>query len=583
MEFLRTPTLVHHLRSQAESTPHRIIFRFPDQDGAHATLSYAQIDLAARRLAVHLQSLGMAGERAVLMHAPGPDYVLALLGCFYAGVVAVPAYPPRFNRPMERLRDLVMDADARLALTTDAALKRMQPHLENGNGMSGLNWLATDLLPNDIAADDWRQPDINSESLALLQYTSGSTSSPKGVMITHACFRNNVSSMARALSATADDRMVTWLPPYHDMGLVGGLLGSLFLGIETVVLTPTTFLQRPLRWLSAIDEHRATISGGPNFGYELCVRRITASQCEQLDLSSWRVAFCGAERVRATTLHQFAKHFSVSGFKPQAFAPCYGLAEATLAVSFGTGAVQYADAESHQPVGNVAITEEVSQSLLVSCGRVVPDVHVQVVDTQTLQPVAEGQVGELWIQSNALAAGYWNKPELSTEVFKAHLAGDKTRAYLRSGDLGFLQQGELHVLGRLKDLIIIRGVNVYPEDIEALVERIDDGLRPAGAVAFSVDRDDEEQLVVVQELNPGVKDMNFAEVTNRIRSVISEVMQLSVQQVLLVAPGVVPRTSSGKVQRRRCRELYLAQQLEAVHDSGPQSSALAAANPELIN
>ncbi|MES1192113.1 MAG: amino acid adenylation domain-containing protein [Steroidobacter sp.] len=574
--------MVHHLRGQAQSTPQRVIFRFPDEDGAHAVLSCAQIDLAARRLAVHLQSLGMTGERAVLMHSPGPDYVLALLGCFYAGVVAVPAYPPRFNRPMERIRDLVMNADARLALTTDAALKRMQPHLEGERGLSQLTWTATDALPEDISADDWRQPDISADSLALLQYTSGSTSSPKGVMITHACFRNNVSSMAQALNATPDDRMVTWLPPYHDMGLVGGLLSALFVGMETVVLAPSVFLQRPLRWLSAIAEHRATISGGPNFGYELCARRITKSQSEQLDLSSWRVAFCGAERVRTDTLLQFARHFSVSGFKPEAFAPCYGLAEATLAVSFSAGGLRYADTDTYQPVSRIE-TDDATKPLLVSCGQAVPNVHVKVVDTQTLQPVKDGEVGELWVQSNAVAVGYWNKPQLSAEVFRAHLAGDTTTTYLRTGDLGFIQQGELYVLGRLKDLIIIRGVNVYPEDIEALVERIHDGLRPAGAVAFSIDRDDEEQLIVVQELNPGVKDMDFEEVASKIRSVISEVMQLAVQQVILVAPGGVPRTSSGKVQRRRCRELYLAQQLEVVHDSATQSSALAEASAELTS
>jgi len=582
LEFLHAPTLVHHLRSQAQSNPQRIIFRFPDQDGAHAVLSYAQIDLTARRLAAHLQSLGMTGERAVLMHAPGPDYVLALLGCFYAGVVAVPAYPPRFNRPMDRLRDLVMDANARLALTTDAALKRMQPHLATDRDLSAATWLATDVLPGHISADDWHQPDIHPDSLALLQYTSGSTSAPKGVMITHACFRNNVSSMVRALNATSEDRMVTWLPPYHDMGLVGGLLGSLFVGMETVVLTPSTFLQRPLRWLSAIAEHRATISGGPNFGYELCVRRITKAQCEQLDLSSWRVAFCGAERVRADTLKQFAQHFAVSGFKSRAFAPCYGLAEATLAVSFSTGGLRHADIDSHQPISHVE-TDNVTNHPLVSCGRVAPDVQLKVVDTQTLQPVAEGQVGELWIQSNSIAAGYWNKPELSTEVFKAQLGNDTASTYLRTGDLGFMQQGELYVLGRLKDLIIIRGVNVYPEDVEALVERLHDGLRPAGAVAFSVDRDDAEQLIVVQELNPGVKDIDFDVLANQIRTVISEVLQLAVQQVVLVAPGAVPRTSSGKVQRRRCRELYLTQQLEVVHDSGTQSSALTEASPELIS
>ncbi|MGC3981070.1 MAG: amino acid adenylation domain-containing protein [Steroidobacteraceae bacterium] len=580
-DFTQVPTLVHHLRNQARSAAQQVVFRFVDDHGEYAQLCYDSLDQQARRLAARLQALGMTGQRAVLMHPPGPEYVLALLGCFYAGVVAVPAYPPRFNRPMERLRDLVVDADARLALTTQTALQRIQKQASTDVALSGLSWLATDDLPADCSADSWTQPSLDADSIALLQYTSGSTSAPKGVVITHGCFRNNVQSMAQALNVTADDRLVTWLPPYHDMGLVGGLLAPLFVGMEAVVLSPVSFMQRPLRWLSAIAEYRATISGGPNFGYELCTRRITQVQCEQLDLSHWRVAFCGAERVRAGTLQQFANHFATSGFKPEAFAPCYGMAEATLGVSFSTEGLRYADAESHQPI-SVTSSSNVAQQISVSCGRVIPGVQLRVVDHQTLQVVPEGAVGELWIQSNAMAKGYWRKPEQTTETFNVALSGESGE-WLRTGDLGFMQQGELHVLGRLKDLIIIRGVNVYPEDIEALVERVHDDLRPAGAVAFSIERDNEEQLVVVQEINPGVKDLDAVAISAQMQRVIAEAMQLAVQHVVLVEPGGVPRTSSGKVQRRRCRELYLAGQLPVIHDSKAAKNPLVAATPELVN
>lgn len=583
-DFATAPTLVQHLRSRAQTVPQREVFKFSDEPGLHASLTYGQLDHEARRLAAYLQSLGMPGKRAVLMHAPGPDYVLALLGCFYAGVVAVPAYPPRFNRPMERLRDLVADADASLVLTTDSALSRMQAHITQDAALSRMTWRATDHLPAEVSADDWREPGIDSDALALLQYTSGSTSAPKGVMITHGHFRNNVLSMAQALAATPEDRMVTWLPPYHDMGLVGGIFGPMFLGISTLVLTPSAFLQRPLRWLSAIAEHRATISGAPNFGYELCVRRVTETQREQLDLRSWRVAFCGAERVRAATLQQFAQHFAVSGFAAEAFAPCYGLAEATLGVSISTGGLKFANSDTRQPIDapDIPVAGEAAQRISVSCGNAFPDMRIAVVDAATRRVLPAGEVGELWVQSNSVARGYWNQPELSAYTFAAQLADGEPGTFLRTGDLGFMQQDQLHVLARIKDLIIIRGVNVYPEDIEALVERAHADLRPAGAVAFSVEHEGEEHLVVVQELNPGARDAPLAEIAQQIRQNIVEALQLVVRQVVLVAPGVVPRTSSGKVQRGRCRTLYLSGQLEVVHDSAMTQPVLAQAPPELV-
>ncbi|MFT3906593.1 MAG: amino acid adenylation domain-containing protein [Steroidobacteraceae bacterium] len=587
LDFALLPTLIHHLRRRAQEVPGRRIFTFADVEEADICLDYDHLDRDARRLAVALAAHAIKGDRVILMHAPGPDYVIALLGCFYAGLVAVPAYPPRFNRPMERLRSLVADAGARMALTGAAALESMRPHIAADDELSRLTWLATDALPETVSADAWQEPDIGADTLALLQYTSGSTSAPKGVMITHAHLRNNVLAMAQALNAGPEERMVSWLPPYHDMGLVGGVLAPLFLGMECRLLAPATFLQRPLRWLSAIAQHRATISGAPNFGYELCVRRITPEQRAQLDLSSWRVAFCGAERVRAGTLQQFARQFALSGFRAGALTPCYGLAEATLAVSFSTGELGYADGQTREPitvpVGDIDASTPESARLSVGCGSAIPGVEVRLVDPDS-RILPEGEVGEIWVRSSALAAGYWGKPDLTEASFHARPAGSDAGSdpYLRTGDLGFMRRGQLHVLGRLKDLIILRGVNVYPEDVEAIAERVHDCLRPAGAVAFGVEHEDEEQLIIVQELNPRVRGVALERVAADIHREVADALQLAVHQVVLVAPGAVPRTSSGKVQRRRCRELYLGGDLEVVHDSVAPTSGPSAAAPELI-
>jgi amino acid adenylation domain-containing protein len=582
--FARQPTLVHHLRASASTDPARRIFQFIKDDGVGVSFDYAQLDRDARRLAVWLGSLAAEGDRVILMHAPGAAYVQALLGCFYAGLVAVPAYPPHPNRSMERLRSLVTDAQARLALTTDATLKRLWPQIQGDEVFAGLSWVPTDLLPESVSIDDWREPDIRDDSLALLQYTSGSTAAPKGVMITHGHFRNNVQAMALALEATRDDRMVTWLPPYHDMGLVGGVLAPLFLGLDTVVLTPGSFLQRPLRWLSAIAEHRATISGAPNFGYELCARRIGVEQRQKLDLSTWRVAFCGAERVRAGTLQRFTREFAISGFRPEAFVPCYGLAEATLAVCFSPGGPRFLDVQSHLeiPAPNSDTSADALSRVSVSCGTSAPGVEVVVADAETRRRLPEGAVGELWVRGNAVALGYWNKPALSADTFQARLVDEESAPWLRTGDLGFLQHGQLHVLGRLKDLIIVRGVNVYPDDVEAVAERAHECLHRAAGAAFGIDVDGEERLVLVQEYNPGVRDEGLDEVARAIAQGVAESLQVAVYQVVLVAPGGVPRTSSGKVQRGRCREMYLAHELRIVHDSSAQPVELVDAPPDLV-
>jgi amino acid adenylation domain-containing protein len=575
-------TLVNLLREQAAKSPDRTILRFVgDKDDDELCLTYAEVDRRARSIAALLQSLGASGERALVLHQPGLAYITALLGCLYAGVIAVPAYPPRFNRPMTRLREIVVDAQARFALTTSTALDRMAHHIEGEPALAALKWLATDQAEQHDASNEWQPICDDPNAIAVLQYTSGSTSTPKGVVLSHANFIYNISALAQLRDADSDDRFVSWLPPYHDMGLVGATLLPLCIGIEAILLAPSAFLQRPLRWLSTISRYAATISGGPNFAYELCVRRINEAQRETLDLRSWRVAFSGAERVRADTLSRFAKTFAACGFRDAAFAPCYGLAEATLGVSFSaldTPATVTAWDEDALSKG-VALTSQPEQPsrVLVGCGRALTDCEVIVVDPETRQRKSPGGIGELWVRSPGVARGYWGKPELSEQVFHAQLADANASSseYLRTGDLGFLQADEIFVVGRIKDLIILRGINYYPEDIESTVETSHSQLRIAAGAAFAVDDAGEERLVIVQEVDAG-RDLPLQLIATSIKNAIAEAHELLVHEVVLLAPGGVPRTSSGKVQRSRCRELYLTGQLEPLLRLGAVAEQTAA-------
>ena len=571
------PNLVAVIRAQAEQFANRPIIRFlGDQEGDETCVTYAQVDLRARAIAAHLQASGGYGQRALVLHPPGVEYIAALLGCFYAGVVAVPAYPPRMNRSVNRLRDIASDADARFGLTSTAALARFDRQEQSASELTALQWIATDqCLPS--LAENWRPHTPRSDDLALLQYTSGSTSTPKGVALSHANFLHNLRSLAQLRDAASDDHFVSWLPPYHDMGLVGATLLPLSMGTMATLLSPTTFLQRPFRWLWAITHYQGTISGGPDFAYELCCRRISEVQRASLDLRSWRVAFSGAERVRAATLSRFAATFSSCGFKPSAFAPCYGLAEATLGVSFtALDALPTSVRLDEQELGRGRACDsesELTSRLLVGCGKPVSECEVHVVDPRTRTPVPDNAIGELWVRSPSVALGYWGKPALSEEIFRARLAGSGDQdapTYLRTGDLGFMRAGEIFVAGRIKDLIVLRGVNYYPEDIELAIESAHPRLRAGCGIAFGVDLDGEERLVVCHEVD-SLRNLDCAPIIAGIRSAIAEKLQMQVYDVVLVEPGSVPKTSSGKLQRSHCRELYLSAGLVVVERSGPPS------------
>ncbi|HEX6864808.1 MAG TPA: fatty acyl-AMP ligase, partial [Thermoanaerobaculia bacterium] len=501
--------LVDVLRRRASTHPDRMAYRFLD-DGEEegGSLTYAELDRRARALAAFLQREGGAGERALLLYPPGLDFVVAFLGCLYAGTVAVPAYPPRSNRPDSRLQAIARDARPRFALTIPALRDRAGVFLAKNPELAGVRWVATEEIDLSLA-DSWeRGPELNEEGVAFLQYTSGSTATPKGVVVRHGNLVHNEEMIRRAFGQSEESVIVGWLPLYHDMGLIGNVLQPLYVGGTCVLMAPVAFLQRPSRWLKAISRYRATGSGGPNFAYELCVRKVGPEEREGLDLSCWEVAYNGAEPVRADTLERFAESFAPQGFRRDAFYPCYGLAEATL---FVTGAergsfpeVRQVDAEALERNRAEEARDGAPSRSLVSCGSAWLDQKIEIVDPETCRPLPEGQVGEVWISGPSVAGGYWNRPEESARTFGARL-GESDRegspeTFLRTGDLGFLSGGALYLTGRAKDLIILRGRNLYPQDLELTAERSHGDLRPGCGAAFAVEVEGEERLVLVQEV-----------------------------------------------------------------------------------
>jgi acyl transferase domain-containing protein/acyl-CoA synthetase (AMP-forming)/AMP-acid ligase II/acyl carrier protein len=561
-------TFVERLRYWAAETPSQTAFAFYSGDEQDETrLSFRQLDHEARAIAAELIARRLQGQRALLLYPPGLDFVAALFGCLYAGVIAVPAYPPRRSRNMERIEAISEDADAAVVLSTHDITNR--PPVEHAPHLRRIPWIATDRLPADLA-DQWEQPPVAPESLAILQYTSGSTGAPKGVMLTQANLIHNCELITYGFEPGRNTTGLFWLPTYHDMGLVGGILEPLYLGRTSVLMPPLAFLQKPVRWLRGISRFRATISGGPNFAYALCNEKVTAEECAGLDLSSWEVAFNGAEPIRAETLEAFTQKFAPYGFRGHTHYPCYGMAETTLLVTGGAKrkppVIRSFNAEAlddHRvvPMKNGKNGPHGAKKL-VSSGRVLPGDELAIVDPETSLAVADDRVGEIWVSSPSVAQGYWNKPEETARVFGARLEG-RPEAYLRTGDLGFLHDGELYVTGRCKDLIIIRGRNLYPHDVELTVEKCHPALRTAGGACFSVEVAGEERLVVVQELERQQAQADGQAIIAAIREAVLEEHEASLHSVCLLRAGKLPKTSSGKVQRRACREAYLQGALES--------------------
>lgn len=559
-------TLVELLRYRASHNPDTTAYIFlEDGETETARITYRELDQKARAIASHLQSLISTGERVLLLYPAGLEFIASFFGCLYAGVVAIPAYPPRANQNLLRIQAIVNDAQVSLALTTSLLSNLQQSWKE----LPSLECVATDNIPLSLA-ETWQEPTLNNNSLAFLQYTSGSTGTPKGVMVTHGNLLHNSEYIKQAFELSADSVSVTWLPNFHDMGLIDGVIQPLYTGFLGVLMPPVAFLQQPLRWLQAISRYKATHCGGPNFAYDLCVRKITPEQRETLDLSSWCSAYSGAEPVRQQTLERFIDAFKPSGFSAKFFYPCYGMAEATLMISGGIVGNKpiYCSVEAKALAENRVVLSNNSRENVkhfVGCGRTWLDTKIVIVDPESCQPSPGDCVGEIWVSGASIAQGYWQRPRETQETFYAYLGDDKDVAFLRTGDLGFLHDGELFITGRLKDIIIIRGRNHYPQDIEFTVEESHPALQSSACAAFCVEVEESEYLAVACEVKRTyLRKLKVDEVVTAIRAAVAQQHELQVDTVLLLKTATIPKTSSGKIQRRNCRQRFLDASLDLV-------------------
>jgi acyl-CoA synthetase (AMP-forming)/AMP-acid ligase II len=565
-------------RSQNQPSKTAFIFLSDGETETHA-LTYQALDRQARAIAHHLQSVANQGNRVLLLYPPGLEFISAFFGCLYAGMIAVPASLPRPNRPASRLLSLVSDTQATAILTTASLLDRTEKNQVENPCLQGLHLLATDRISINLAAN-WHPPDAEDSTLALLQYTSGSTGTPKGVMVAHRNILHNSELIQKCSELMQDSVSLTWLPSFHDMGLIDGLIQPIYSGFLGILMPPAYFVQKPIRWLAAITRFKATHSGGPNFAYDLCVQKIAPDQREQLDLSSWYSAYNGSEPIQKRTLDRFAEAFSSAGFQSRFFYPCYGMAESTLMIAGGLVKDEIrccaVDAEALEK-NNVLEASETTKSVkhLVGCGRPWLDTEIAIVNPETLTRCPSDRAGEIWVSGSSVAQGYWNRPEESQKTFAAYLEDTQEGPFLRTGDLGFWHEGDLFVTGRIKDMVIIRGQNYYPQDIEQTVSNSYPAFTLGSCAAFAVEADGTEKLAVIQEVKRSA--LRSLDATAAIDAVLEAVMQhhgLSIYATLLVKPGNVPKTSSGKVKRQTCRDFFLASSLEVVAEKVDRSSHL---------
>ena len=559
------PGIAGILCRRAAEEPTREVFRFLTPEGQAAAITFGELDRRARSLAVLLRRHAHPPARVLLLYPPGLDYIVAFFGCLYAGLIAVPSYPPSRSASSRRSSVFAIAANAQPAvvLTTPKSLETSAAQREQiaGNAV----WLAPDLTAAALG-DEWTSPEQESSALAYLQYTSGSTTSPRGVMVSHENLMANARHIEAVFRLSPEMTGVFWLPPYHDMGLIGGILQPVFSGFTAVLMPPGMFIQKPLRWLQTISEYRAAVSGGPNFGYDLCARRVNAADVETLDLSCWKVAFNGAEPVRAATLDRFAASFGPCGFRKEAFQPCYGLAEATLLVSGSRNSplpgIVSLDSEALGR-NRVELSEKQrASSIFVSCGLAGGD--IQIVQPGSMMLCGPDAIGEILVSGPGVAQGYWENPEETQRAFGARVEG-LPASFLRTGDLGFIARGELFITGRLKDLIIIRGRNYYPEDIEDTVRSLP-LFADQGCAALSMESGGELRLLLLQEC-PQRPAVDAEEAFAGIRKAVAAGHQLQVHAIALVGARSLPRTTSGKLQRSLCLRQFLDGTLPVIASS----------------
>ncbi len=569
-------TLADLLTFWATLQPARQAFLFlgPNNEEVES-FTFSSLDRAARRLAVRLLEHANPGDRALLMFPSGLAFVLSFFACQYAGIIPVPVTPPRNKRLRDGTFAISRDCEPALALTSDELLRSVVHQFAEDACISGVK-----VLP--IRIEDFDRGDADGafarvaperEAVAFLQYTSGSTSTPRGVRVSQGNILANLEMQRLALRNDMHATYVGWVPLYHDMGLIANVLEPFYLGGRSILMSPAQFAQYPWLWLRAISHYRADVSGGPNFAYDLCVSRARQILGESIDLSRWRIAFNSAEPVHASTVRRFGELFSPLGFRAEAMYPCYGLAEATLMVAGGKRAqVPHVVEASKAALATGAVQPPTSGSdakLIVGCGEALQDEVIAIVNPETFKRCPQGRVGEVWVAGPHIPAAYWSSAHATIETFHARITGERDESrYLRTGDLGFMQDGELYITGRLKDLIIVRGRNIYPQDIERIAERSYPGLKPNAAAAFGLPDvgAESERVVLIQEIErESRKTLDVRAATTAVRLAIFDEFDFTLHAVVFVEPASVPRTSSGKIRRAEARRRFLAGELEGMH------------------
>lgn len=567
-------TLIELLRDRANQQPDKHAYTFLiDGKKESSPLTYGELDRQARAIGALLQQYKARGERALLLYPQGLEVIAAFCGCLYAGTIAIPVPPPesgRFKRTLPRLRAIVKDARATVALTTSGILELIANVRDEFPEFEQISWMDTTQVDLNLA-EQWQDPEVDKDQLAYLQYTSGSTSTPKGVMLSHFNLMHHCRYLQKACGYDTDSISITWMPYFHDYGLVEGMMVPLYNGHPCYLMSPFSFIKRPIQWLLNITKYRGTHSQAPNFAYDLCVRRVKPKQIEELDLSSWQAAGNAAEPINPKVMADFVETFSPCGFRWETFAPSYGLAENTLLATTkpkGTKPILLTIDAAAMERNKVVVADKQRDGvrIIAGCGRKVEGTEIAIAHPDSLLRCAEDEVGEIWIADPSVARGYWQRPEVTETTFHAYIKDTGEGPFLRTGDLGFIHQGELFITGRIKDLIIIRGTNHYPQDLEWTVQQLHPALRPDYGAAFSIEDLGEERLVIVQEIERGTETLDTDKLIADIRQEIAEQHEIQVYAVVLGKSGNILKTASGKIQRRACRERFLSGELNVLAD-----------------
>ncbi len=561
------------LKFHAETNPEKKAYIYlRDGENDEESITFRELYNSSLNIAGKLTQLNAVGERVLMLFPPGMEFIKAIFGCLFAGAIAVPAYPPKKNRSVERIKTLVVDSEAGFVLSTADIHEATERSFSDLEELQKLIWILTDQSWQSINQVSLKS--IKPDDVALLQYTSGSTGNPKGVMVTHHNLMRNLEFLRQVFSLDSQTISVSWLPTFHDMGLIEGMMGTAYNGYTGVLMPPVTFIQKPSRWIRAFNKYRGTHGGAPNFAFDFLVDNVSDEERQGLDLSCINTLYCAAEPIRKTTFDRFIDTYTGYGITPESLCPTYGMAESTLIISGGgtQKGTYYLNVSASELEHNKVIPvsdNDPDSKYLVGVGHAWIDTEIKIVNPETLSPTGPQEVGEIWISGSIVTAGYWNKIDITNETFKAVIRGeDNGKYWLRTGDLGFIYDNELFITGRLKDLIILFGKNYYPQDFEYIAERSHPSLRPAANAAFSIDVDEIEKLVLVCEVErTSIRDLDVESVCNAIRNSISEEFEQQVYAIQLLRTASIPKTSSGKIQRRACKNGFLNKTLDVLGES----------------